>query len=40
VNEGFVEVNDVNAFLLFEDVRRHCWVPLALKVTKMYTGVE
>ena len=30
-----MQVNNVNALLLREDVRRHVWVPLPLKVSEM-----
>ncbi len=36
----FVQVNDVNAFLLCEDVRRHVRVPLALEVAEVNSGLE
>jgi hypothetical protein len=35
-----VQINDVNALLLSEDVRGHVGVPLALEVTEMDTGLE
>jgi hypothetical protein len=37
---SFIEINDVNAFLLSEDVRQHLWVPLLPQVTKVYTGFQ
>src|SRR5205085_1762009 len=36
----FVQVNDVNTFLLSEDVRQHLGIPLLFQVTKMYTCLE
>ena len=40
LNACFVQVNDVNAFLLREDVRRHVRVPLALEVAEVNSGLE
>ncbi len=40
LNACFVQVNNVNAFLLREDVRRHVRVPLALEVAEVNSGLE
>ena len=35
-----VEVNEVNAFALHEDVRLHLGIPLSLEVAKVYTSIQ
>ena len=40
LQDGFVQVDDVDAVLLHEDVRSHFGVPFALQVTKVRTGFQ
>ena len=40
LEHGLVQVDDVDAVLLHEDVRSHFGVPFALQVTEVRTGFQ